>query len=1756
MSLWDSFKKKVNETWSGLDFWDEEENRKQREQFAQQRQQKPAPSGSSRIAQPQQVQQTQISQPQQSYEPTPIAQPKPVQRRELKVGMEGPLQPKSKEMPKYQEGWRGVFERAGDMFEANSPQDQYKREQAGQPTLYEDQKGDTAWEQIKSDPKLVANPIKAEQAVREEVLQPIAQGPIQVAKDVWSLKDAPGDIKDSMNQWKEQKDEVIKQQEQLDEYKEQIEQARNSVGNTPEIEAAVKQLEDAQVQIDEANKQLEDNKLTPWSMGKGLVKGTWEDITGAFITSDAALKQAKERGLDVEDPWQARAALASYAVFGLADVTKGGGKLIKTSKALSKTDDFSRIAKHLDDLGLDTSTRQFDDLIETISKQTDSKDIERTIGKTLDDVYKPSQTGLDDVTPDEELLARQMTGQEAMPPQTPDSPYPRPETKPGAQSISELMPDIANRKAATESMDDMLSKKYGVQPQTVRRLRNSYGDDATRNLLARNSDATNIRNRDAFITSQAKKQLGPLKTGFREAVDAELAAGATPEDIGQAGRTTNPTQRKLEISKELNQIAQEMKRFRKGSEPYAELELRAERLTKELDTPVRSPADNKIIRAEINEQLGEVLEEMKKFDVDSVPYKRLQGERDRLVGELKAAYDAEDMIKIGGEAVSKKNGEVLEDIVDPVVMLKEASNIEAVDASRRAIKKNINELFSAVDSKKIQREVYDYERGVIDEVSPTTRAFMEKLDKIYEELSPESVRYKPDGSKRHEYYLPELHKYHEAPSSDGAFLSEIDKHFGFGKKREEKIAFEDLADPEVALDHYVDQMTYHHKSDIIEAAEYQGYKAPEKYVQTKQKLAKEMAESVDKEFQKAQRKAGEGTGRTVKIARKTDEKVLDRIQNNFDESGDPDAVIKRVNSGAPVAGNLRTNREFLKRIDIDPETGTLYDATLSRYERAQGMAVSHFDEAMQTDNFTNAIYQKYDDMYYNGLAPTRNSGGQAPLEAVMSKDKYDEMVLNHARRAERTGSPLHLAQLERKLAVEKAIHHAERLRFTDKKIQKTFNDEMAYMLKEGRRVKSLAEKATNEAASAIHVGLLGLKPRSAALNLTELARVYGDVTGKEGLASFKQTLKTTTPSKVRRKLSDYGVTDDIIADATEDVVKYDRGKNPVTRGYRRVQEGVMKPFQATENFKDYALLTALEEKYKYISDPAQKRLAVLDDFNRSAYKYGHGGSVRAVQRSKLARLGLQFGQYTMKDLGYLGERAARGDYAFLAKTLGTKGAMAVPMYLVFGASVMQTLGLSDYRGGPSISMVNELFTQIGYENNRVENEGGEFNWDNVRNGVAQQGAGMVVPAGDFLINKIGIQELSDMTKDLPIFRDDNVIADNRRGYNESHDGRARFANPREGDLWEQAKRWLGGVYNTEEAQKYFGNSPFDLDLYNIAKYEPNADDRQFPVNSNYQEKIEGTDDNKEIRRLIEGSREQQAVKEQFFEDNPELEGVYRDMTRAELNPETGKRESDVLSPEKWRKVASDQSLTVYNFLKQRAEMNNEEFGYEIDPIYKLDDDNRIREILSQRAMPTGDDVERQEILRSTTDWFPKFEEAENEYYSSFDDKDFDEDSDFGSSERKAAWQAVSDLESQLYDNRPKFVDQYYTLKEQDPDAASEFYKNNADRLSSYFDNYRKKRLKYINMKRALEGYDPIDDDTFNNVTFGYENDERKVQNELYYKLGGGYGSGGGNVYAKRGDFGQKRALDLPSGKIKVDKVKVGKKYEPKTVKIKRNKRRS
>ena len=250
----------------------------------------------------------------------------------------------------------------------------------------------------------------------------------------------------------------------------------------------------------------------------------------------------------------------------------------------------------------------------------------------------------------------------------------------------------------------------------------------------------------------------------------------------------------------------------------------------------------------------------------------------------------------------------------------------------------------------------------------------------------------------------------------------------------------------------------------------------------------------------------------------------------------------------------------------------------------------------------------------------------------------------------------------------------------------------------------------------------------------------------------------------------------------------------------------------------------------------------------------------------------------------------------------------------------------------------------------------------------------------------------------------------------------------------------------------------------------------------------------------------QAVQD-FVKTNPDLADLYFKLKNPTRGRETNTKVSDLVTPEKWDIINSDTSGRLYNFLKTQniaahdksvaeQQLDPTKLVRPIDPVFQLPDD-QAKYVTELRSRPSGDDIEAQDILRATSNWYAQYEDN---YFSYLD-----ENSKYFDSLPEQEGKAKENPRVTEYGTaskpvqQPPIVAEYLRIKAADPDRAKEVYKANKDALSAAFDSYAVDRLNRINALRKIEGYEPISLETYKNKTFGFDVD------------GGGFSSGGGGA---------------------------------------------
>ena len=1244
-------------------------------------------------------------------------------------------------------------------------------------------------------------------------------------------------------------------------------------------------------------------------------------------------------------------------------------------------------------------------------------------------------------------------------------------------------------------------KKFGVQDETYKRLVDRYGEQNAQNILNSSSDATNIKNMDAFVTSEAKKRYGNVTVKSKANADATAEANIADTRMPVAKETVKM------VGKDGSDITQNLAANEKA--------IKEAQAAGDTDTAAK------------------------------LQMKQLADLEDAKVAE-EAPVDTSTPAQIVAQNTAKlpnSSDAVADDI----------PNIEKTMEDTNAHITGFGENTTPEARAKMAAEIAEHDRTGAPLSAESKAMYEEYVKPIVDSMYGKSKRSQEGKLGQKEYYLPEEKAGSEAKSFSPfgrGWIDEANLEFGHAMRREGKIDTADLNDPVNALHNYTEQFyndNYGHLSpENIAEAKLRGVEKPDEYIKGRQELADKVDKSLVREVNL--------NVKNTKEKLKHSSNIVGDIQRNFDNSGGDPTTVITLDAKLPPVAKARTNRKISQKVTAGINEDAYSAFGMKQYESARAQGNKAFAE-----NFTGE-----DDLpeYAASLRGYYEPVFDKDFSKVMSKQRFDDMVDSAAVKSFDEQDPAAIQKLERNLAIEKAIYSSEHIRYSDKKVQEQINREVTHMLRDGKLPQTIARKVTDEFTKITYTGALGLNPLSAIQNLTELSRVAGLTAKGDTLATLKTQLKDATIPKIRETLAEYGVTNGRIEQELAGSLSQP-GKSAVSKGVRiagkgrdKVNDFVMSGFDATDSMKNYAMIKALEIKHADIQNPRLRTQAIMDDFNANSLLGGHYGNIEATNRNNFTRAALQFGSYTMRDWGQIAEMAKKGDWGYVARTLGTRAGIALPMYALFGTTLAYTLGVNEYKGGPIISLATNTFAAMNDEAARVQDEidsgkDASFDWSNVRDQLARKQGALAVPAGNYLLNKLGVQDLFGDSKDADYLRHDTAIGDMKQGYNANKEGRPRFAAPQ--TPWSTFKSIIGGSYNSDEAGKYFGKDLFNNpQLYGI--FDTN-NQKYTPVGTRYQTEIEkqskimndpATDPVKkgdarnEIARLIDTAYTDQDLKNTFFKENPDAANIYKSMTATTFNPQTHKRESDVITPERWNAVSSDKSGKLYDFLKQRAERNNAEFDDPIDPIYQLTDRSKINEILGMRAAFTGDDRERRATLREQQ-WYKDFEKAQSDYYDKKGTVAADPNSDFGNTARAQKYFELSNANPSYTAPKSDVLAQYEAIRNSGNEAERKaFYAANADQLGAEYEERSARELQWTNQMRALEGAEPITADVWNNKTYGYKTDTS----------GGSSNSYGNNSNSDKvvdANFGSRGASP---------RVSIGKNYKAATVKIKSKRAKS
>lgn len=1178
-----------------------------------------------------------------------------------------------------------------------------------------------------------------------------------------------------------------------------------------------------------------------------------------------------------------------------------------------------------------------------------------------------------------------------------------------------------------------------------------------------------------------------------------------------------PVNEKLQISKELNSIAEEQKQFVPHSAPWEELQLRGEELSKKLykSSPEVTPEPTiKVVNGQrVDTTTGEILD---------TPAQ--QGTLQDFVKNLPdpAVTSRQDADRLIGEGTEwlRKGAQTIDDVLQ--------KNGDSYENFSRAIHKaNIE----GTEPPKLYADLYD------QFIKPALDSFRDASGRVVGENIGDVKR----------YYMPRVmaDDVGEEVLRGNSLVKSIDtEEFGSAisrRKDDYQLGVDDIDHSPEGLSRYATQsLSERYRSsiaadEVIQEAKTRGVDIDEptarKIVEDRNSLAKEIKDAANKggvvssglEKMDIVKRIGD-----IGTAKGKEKFVLDkglswakRQITDSDELYD----IPYGGSGKTVGeefGFVRFTEADGQAVRLEKEvTDNGLNVTDHLTERYADIAI---DETVKKEIIQKA--QKRIDFIDNTLANIKDKNGVPRFT--------DEDLAVRRQMAYRTA--------EKNIAREQATEFLENTEIADKQLRKNINQDAKRILVQDLASRSFADKLVNGLVGIKHVGLLGYSLMTAVLNGIETKRVFAKYGTKEYADAMR---KAATDIDITHR---YGVTETKVGDILD-------------QNGKKANPKIWKPmglFQASERFKDAALLHAAESHYKKLGlDGEELFQAVYRDFNKYGIKYGQIGSL-GFNKSKTGRIVGQFMQYPIKDwtirvnefVKAVGGKNAtefekRQAQKYLARDIPATAAIYLALNAALGTSWEQIVGVSNpvqsnplpsdattdmkvvnsIPGGPFVQDAKDLYLAIRMAYLERE-EGDSVGIGDVVNNELKKDAATYVPGGQQLINRTG-----------------GFIADQMRGYDENSQGRARYEAA--DDPVNIIKGLLFGGYTTDNAREYYGNTGVASDIIGS---EPKR-----PVNQRYQDEINKGADPGEI---IAKSRSGKERDKQFY-DSPQGK-AWSELNSTVYNEATGKYESDVVSPEKWRGVQADKSDATYTQLKDAANQRNRDFGDPLDPLYSDKWGKYRKEILAMRSQYTGDDKEMKDIANATQPWYKEYMKDYINYINEMKGRDYQSDSKYGVTERvKQYWElsaqnpSIPEISSAKY----PLIAEYYKVKNSNPEAGKQFYKDNADALSAAFKQQTVDKFNWTNQMRALEGAEPLPWDVFQNITFGYEADEMAAFRALGYKLGQFGGGGGNGVSVRKGDFGEQRAAPDTSKKVKVSKVKVVPTSKKSTITIKRTGKR-
>lgn len=1757
MSLWDNFKKKIERTSSGLDFWDKEENKRQRDFYAGV--QPPAPqTGVLEVARPQAQPNISVDTRQPNFNVSVDTQPQPQPSLRLPSGqtmaeIEAAMSPEQRlersvnsgldsgkswedisrennvpleNVRAYSQATRpnygvaapkygSIFERWGDKLEANSPQDMYKRNEQGQAPVYD---GTKFWQKgrdlaVGAGRELARIPETVVTSVDKSMDETAANDLDRALAEPDPVKRSAilSNIADPSGAWiqfgKTKMLDPNMSQEQIVALRDQLRGSQNAaVAYTEGAKRFLYGSEPVQTYQQRFRGMREEFKTDESAAQKYLTgQGEGGQEVSQFIARNAApvafTLAALGIGSDViPDPTD---LVKSPAKKGgkelIEDLTKTslddvGEALVKTegknkiAELLTKTSndaEFSHITKaeNLENIlrtGKVNPSNLTDDALEAYEKlpatylqKGTNNPYAFPDADNVNIVYKRGSLPKNAIEQGDELAVPGGISNEAIDyievpnaavaKQVEDAGYravikPELGVKPteavGAvkgktQQIGELMDLSRFGKQTTENLDELLSKQYGIEPSTVRRLRSGYGDEATRNLLASTADATNIRDWNAFVISEARKRYGsPNVRIARPDPTVPKPSQMTPEELASLEKSAPP----------MAKIVEDLK----VETPEVKPQVPDSSLGKMAETFYEAAAGNQRISFANLQKLGQTISRQIDDDFTAI------------------GSDFSDVARRVQEGA--RNGiKSLDEVLSP----EEAQILRKAQAEMNYIRRRAS---------LGRKEVGEGNFG--------------------------------------EMYLPQVKAGGRKTTLFDDFL---ETKPGSEFTRKNKIELEDLDySPDVIGEYIV------------------------RYGDTKRYREQRIADTIAKNNPNVSEEVAQAAAsKVVAIQDK-----VNSIKTKIGAFGFGSKKQLADGEFVDVADELRQVGKDLghKQLDITDE-----GKGLTNGDRINSVMIGD----MPMGNYL-GLNQYRDAMAYSAQQVLEAGGDRMALARMVeqrlmrdyniSPDDLEYAVGGISRIAQDVPDEVLNARVMstyRMAAKNQLMENLQNVNITNKKLRRDVSGLANQILREGSIEDELSAKVIKGVLKTQNAIFRKLNVSSAINELSDMTSFYS-VYGKN-LAVVPDF----------SAISRYGLGE--IDAAIEPYIKQINEGVSLPKVLKKINNAT-NLYKFVEAYKAGVVANSVRKAYPDLAGDALTR-KMLEDYRNLALpvdaftktfldntplytQYMTWGLRNLQKEGRLATGKIDAGVLADKSTM---ERIARNAYANLpAKTvfwLSSNGLKGTGILTAFGLTDFTGMTNSDYSGiepedkswfdkttqftntSTTLSMLNKLVQTYEKEKLKEKYADKDYNpyaddqWD-------QSILDQFKPS--FYKNIQGAQEMMS------------------KGYSENKGGRVQYEAPT--DWWNTTKAYVFGKGQTENARDYSGRrniqdriadgeNPFGA-MIDMAKEQLSIKDTDYtrPLTEKYSEAYKKADENGRTD-LLAGGRAYNAFLDDLKKDNPE---AYNDYISS--------MDGNHVNPEYWKAIGGEGDLTTFNMMKNRKKQALKDLGTVYDPIYDLTDE-QAKAVIQQKSAATGDDLALRNALYKEQ-WYKDYMAKVKDYY---DQKPEGEEGEFDSTQRVKDWYAINDQYNALRTTatdtgeRPDWAMQFPTVFAQktinsqygfDSEESKNFFRTYGDQYKNEKLAYDKANLDLINKMRAIEGYPPMSEAQYQQVTEIADTDGDSKKSSGYSRSGG---SGG-----PAASFGDKGSFKLPTGAKINTGVKIARKkaYQPKAVKIQRSKKKA